>query len=97
MDEQSHSFASGIELPIPIMFWEPMEFIMGISLMGFGLIINLWVFGMVSGMAVLLGSRYLKRGAKPGSTQHLMWSLGLIMDQPLKKQFPEPWKRDFTE
>lgn len=97
MDQQSHAFASGIEAPIPIMFWEPMEFVMAISLMGFGIVINLWMFGTVAGMGVLLGSRYLKRGAKPGATQHLLWSLGLLLDQPLKTRFPAPWKRDFTE
>ena len=97
MDEQSHLIPSDIEAPTPIMFWDPIEFVMALSLAGFGMIINLWMFGMVSAGAVLIGSRYLKRGAKPGAMQHLIWSLGLNLDKSLKTQFPPAWKRDFTE
>ncbi|MBC8737244.1 hypothetical protein F6X40_10535 [Paraburkholderia sp. UCT31] len=97
MDPQAHVIPSDIEKPVPIMFWEPIEFVMALSLMGFGIVMNLWVFGMVSGGLVLVGSRYLKRGAKQGAMQHLLWSMGVMLDQPLKTKFPQPWMRDFIE
>jgi hypothetical protein len=97
MDEQAHIVAFDIEAPIPIMFWEPMEFVMALTFMGFGIISNLWVLGMLAGTGVLIGSRYLKRGSKRGAMQHYMWSLGLQLDQSLAKLFKPSWINEFIE
>jgi type IV conjugative transfer system protein TraL len=96
-DPQSHVVPHQLEDPIPILFWDPLEFVLAISLMGFGTIMNLWVVGMVCGMGVLLGSRYLKRGAKRGAMQHLLWAMGLQLDQPIAKRFPPSWINEFAE
>jgi hypothetical protein len=97
MDEQAHIVAFDIEAPIPIMFWEPLEFVMALTFMGFGIISNLWILGMLAGTTVLAGSRYLKRGSKRGAMQHYMWSLGLQLDQSLSKLFKPSWINEFIE
>lgn len=96
MDQQSHVVPFDLEAPVPIMFWDPLEFVLALVLMGFGIISHLWVFGLVGGAGVLLGSRYLKRGAKKGAMQHFLWAHGLELDAPLKK-FKPAWLNDFTE
>lgn len=96
-DAQSHMVPHKLEDPIPIMFWSPMEFTLAISFMGFGLVMNMWPVGMGLGAGVLLGSRYLARGAKRGAVQHLLYSLGLRIDNSLTQQFPAPWTNDFIQ
>lgn len=97
MDQQSHMMPFDLEAPIPIMFWDPLEFVMAIILMGFGIISELWIFGLASGMGVLVGSRYLKRGSKKGAMQHFLWAHGLQMDAALSKKFKPAWLNDFIE
>jgi len=96
-DTESHLVPHQLEHPIPIMFWSPLEFVMAVSLMGFGVVMSLWVVGMGAGVAVLVGARYLKRGNKRGSTQHLLWSLGLQLDPALAKHFTPAWVNEFVE
>lgn len=96
-DEASHKVPFELEAPTPIMFWEPVEFVTAISIMGFGIISKLWVIGMLGGGLVLWGSKYLKRGQKRGMIQHLLWAFGLQLDQNLKKKFKPAWLNDFIE
>ena len=97
MDQQSHMVPFDLEAPVPIMFWDPLEFVLALSLMGFGMVSNLWLLGMVGGTFVLVGARYLKRGAKKGAMQHFMWSHGLQLDPALTKMFKPAWLNDFIE
>jgi type IV conjugative transfer system protein TraL len=97
MDQQSHVIPFDLEAPVPVMFWDPLEFSLAVMCMGFGIIAKLWLIGMVAGAAVLVGSRYLKRGAKRGAMQHLLWALGLEMDPHLKRRFPPSWVNDFVQ
>lgn len=97
MSDQSHVVPFDIELPVPIMFWDPLEFILAITLMGFGIIAHLWIFGVLGGAGVLIGSRYLKRGAKRGAMQHFLWAHGLQLDPSLSKLFKPSWLNDFIE
>ena len=94
-DPQSHTVPHNLEGSIPILFWSPTEFTLAISLMGFGLIMDLWMFGMAGGAAVLIGARYLGRGAKRGAVQHMLWAFGLQLDAPIAAQFKPAWKNDF--
>lgn len=96
-DEKGHTVPHDLENPIPIMFWDPMEFVMALCFMGFGIVLNLWVLGMGMGAAVLVGSRYLKRGGKRGMMQHLLWAIGLQLDVNLTKRFPPSWVNEFIE
>lgn len=91
-----HFVPKDVEARTPILFWEPLEFILAVSLFGFGIIGNAWIPGAIAGTSVLIGSRYLKRGARRGAAQHVLWSLGISMDLALRK-FPPSWANDFTE
>jgi hypothetical protein len=97
MDQQSHVIPYDLEAPTPVMFWDPLEFTLAVVFMGFGIIAKLWLLGMAGGAGVLIGSRYLKRGAKRGAMQHMLWALGLQVDQPLKNRFPPAWVNDFVQ
>ena len=97
MDQESHIVPFEIEAPIPIMFWDPLEFVLAICLMGFGIIAHLWLVGVVGGAGVLIGARYLKRGAKRGAMQHFLWAHGLQMDASLTKKFKPSWLNDFID
>lgn len=97
MDEQSHQVPFGIEAPVPIMFLDPLEFVLAIVSLGFGVISGMWVFGVfISGM-VIWGSKTLKRGQKTGAMQHMLWAYGLQIDAPLKRSFKPSWINDFIE
>ncbi|MHB1666132.1 type IV conjugative transfer system protein TraL [Thiomonas sp.] len=92
-----HRIARDLDKPIPILFWDPVEFVIAVSMVGFGVLVNMWVIGMLAGAAVLVLSTKLKRGAKPGAVQHWLWSLGLQVDPALKQRFLPSWKNDFFE
>jgi len=92
-----HKIARDLDKPIPILFWDPAEFVIAISMIGFGLLINMWFGGMLAGAAVLVLATKLKRGAKQGAVQHWMWSLGLQLDAALAERFPGSWVNDFIE
>ncbi|MDP3139183.1 MAG: type IV conjugative transfer system protein TraL [Burkholderiaceae bacterium] len=86
-----------IEEPTPILFWSPLEFILAISFLGLGIISNLWVIGLLGAAGILVGSKHLKRGAKRGGMQHLIWSLGLQIEPAMSNSFPPSWKNEFIE
>lgn len=94
---KAHLVPYELEAPVPIMFWDPLEFVLAITLIGFGIIMHLWVIGLASGIGVLYGARYLKRGAKRGAMQHFLWSHGLQMDPALSKMAKPAWLNDFVE
>lgn len=97
MGDDSHIVPFDLEAPIPIMFWDPLEFVLAIVLMGFGVISGLWAFGLLGGIGVLYGARYLKRGAKRGAMQHFLWGHGLQMDPVLMRKFKPAWLNDYTD
>jgi hypothetical protein len=97
MDHEAHAVPFDLEAPIPIMFWDPLEFTIALCFMGFGIISHLWVFGLIAGGGVLFGARYLKRGSKRGAMQHFLWAHGLQLDSALKGRFKPAWLNDFTE
>ncbi len=96
-DQNSHVIRTKLEDPVPILFWEPLDFIMGFALLGVGLVAGMWVIGLVGCFVVLIGSRYLRRGMKRGAVQHFLWSLGLPADNALSANFPPVWANDLTE
>jgi hypothetical protein len=97
MDRDLHKIARNVDAPVPVMFWDPVEFSIAISLMGFGVLANMWMLGMLGAIVVLSGSRKLKRGAKRGAVQHFIWAKGVQVDKALKVQFPPAWHSDFIE
>lgn len=97
MNHESHTVPYDIEAPIPIMFWEPLEFVLALTLMGFGIISGLWLIGVAGSVGVLMGAKYLKRGAKRGSMQHFLWAHGLQLDIAMKRAFKPAWLNEYTE
>ncbi len=97
MDREAHAVARNVDAVVPIMFWDPAEFVIALALFGFGMLANAWLFGACGAGFVLWGAKRLKRGAKPGATNHWLWSKGLAVDKPLATQFPSPTENDFFE
>jgi type IV conjugative transfer system protein TraL len=96
-DRQSHLLAQDVDSPVPIMFWDPVEFIIAISLLGFGILMNAWILGIVGATLVLMLSKKLKRGAKRGAVQHWVWRMGLQVDVSLAKRFPPACHNEMIE
>ena len=96
-DQKAHIVRHKLEDPVPILFWEPLEFIMAFALFGIGLVMGVWIIGMIGCFAVLIGSRCLRRGMKRGAVQHFLWSIGLPSDNALKARFPPVWVNDLIE
>lgn len=97
IDEEAHKVPQDVDSPIPVLFWDPVEFVISISIFGFGILMNLWLLGMIGAITVLVLSQKLKRGAKRGAVQHYLWRSGLQVDAPLRKKFPTPWTTEFIE
>mgnify|MGYP006139557089 CR=1 FL=1 len=97
MDMKSHRIAYDLEEPTPIMFWSPTEFVLAITFVTLGMVGNMVIVGFAMATAVLVGARYLKRGAKRGAMQHCLYALGLQLDNNLAKKFPKSWENDFVE
>lgn len=97
MDEASHRIGYDLEAPTPIMFWEPLEFSLSLTMISFGMVMNMFILGFAVACGILAGSRYLKRGAKKGAMQHYIWALGLNLDPALKKTFKPAYLNEFIE
>lgn len=99
MDEttQAHIIPEGVERPTPIMFWEPLEFTVGLMFAGFGIVTNMWVIGVGLGGAVLALAPRMRRGYRRGAVQHMLWAKGLNLDPHLKARFKPSWLNDFIE
>lgn len=81
--------------PVPIMFWEPVDFIAGISVFGMGVALHLFMFGAVGGMLTLMIATKLRQGAKRGAAQHWLWYMGVNIDRALGRMKLNSWNNDF--
>lgn len=82
--------------PIPILFWEPLEFILAVAILGIAIAMNLWVAGGVMAYALLWIMKRLKRGAKRGAAQHALWTTGAIIDRHMTL-FPPAYINELIE
>lgn len=94
---EAHVIPEGIENPTPILFWEPMEFVLALMFMGFGIIASLWVLGAGLASAVLVFAPRMRRGTRRGAVPHLLWAKGLTLDPNLKRWFKPAWLNDYSE
>jgi len=97
LDRASHRIPRDVDSRVPIFFWDPVEFVIAISALGFGMLLNLWLVGFLGAVGVLIGAQKLKRGAKVGAVQHFLWRIGLRVDPALRAKFPDPWAVEFIE
>lgn len=81
--------------PVPIMFWEPVDFIAGISIFGMGVALHMFLFGAVAGFLVLTLASKLRQGAKRGAAQHWLWFMGVNIDRALGRLKLKAWNNDF--
>lgn len=91
-----HTIPRGLDRPVPILLWEPTEFVVAILLLGVGVILKMLVIGVGGAAGVMYYSSKVKRRGKRGMGMHLLWRLGFVADKGLKKYAPAPSKVDFT-
>lgn len=82
---------------VPIMFWDPIDFIAGISVFGMGVAIHLFIFGLVGGVATLMIASKLRQGAKRGAAQHWLWFMGANIDIALSRLKLSAWHNSFVQ
>lgn len=97
----SHDFNRTIQTradePIPFLLWEPVEFIVAISLLGVFMALNMWMIGFAVCVVILWLSNEMKKGAKRGAAQHMLWVVGTNIDRSLPVRFPASWVNEFIE
>lgn len=97
MNTANHTVPVGVEKPVPVFVWEPVEFVFSMAVLGFGMVTDAWPLGFIGAGGILIGTLYLRRGAKKGAVQHMLWSHGLAIDPCLTRFFPGPERNDFFE
>lgn len=80
---------------VPIMFWEPVDFIAGLSIFGMGVALHLFLFGAIGGVVTLMIASRLRQGAKRGAAQHWLWYMGVDIDAALARMKLKAWHNDF--
>lgn len=81
--------------PVPIMFWEPVDFVAGITIFGMGVALKMFMFGAIGCVLTLMIATKLRNGAKRGAAQHWLWYMGLNMDRALSRLKLKSWNSDF--
>jgi hypothetical protein len=81
--------------PVPILFWEPVDFIAGMSIFGMGVALHMFLFGAVGGALTLMVASKLRQGAKRGAAQHWLWFMGVNIDRALARMKLRAWDSDF--
>jgi type IV conjugative transfer system protein TraL len=82
--------------PVPVLFWEPFEFILAVAAFGLLMILANPLIGLVVSYGVLWAAKRMKRGAKRGAAQHAMWAFGAMADRGMR-YFPPAQVREFVE
>lgn len=95
-DDLDRHIPSRADDPVPILFWEPLEFVLGVSVLGIGIALNLWFTGALLSVGLLWTMKRLRRGAKRGAAQHALWSAGMQIDRSMGV-FPAAWENEFLE
>lgn len=80
---------------VPILFWEPVDFIAGLSVFGMGVALQMFLFGAVGGAFTLMVASKLRQGAKRGAAQHWLWCMGINIDRGLARMKVKAWENDF--
>ncbi|HDR9103505.1 type IV conjugative transfer system protein TraL [Paraburkholderia sp. A3RO-2L] len=82
--------------PVPILFWEPVDFIAGMSIFGMGVALHMFLFGAVGSVMTLMIASKLRQGAKRGAAQHWLWYMGLTIDRALSRMKLQSSDNDFV-
>ncbi|GAB6035432.1 type IV conjugative transfer system protein TraL [Galenea microaerophila] len=95
MGDSSRSIPTRADNVVPILFWEPTEFILMVSILGFSFLINMVIVGLIIVFIFMKIMKVMRRGSKRGASQHALWAFGLNIDPILKKRFPKPYENEF--
>jgi hypothetical protein len=95
-DDHERRIPTRADDPIPFLFWEPLEFTMAIVMFGGLMILVNPLVGAAAGGFVLWGAKKMRRGAKRGMVQHMMWAFGVMGDAGMQR-FPPPTTTEFVE
>jgi len=85
--------AKGMDLPVPIFFFDPVDFVLMITFFGLGIVMQQLLVGFVLSWGVVKISKLMRKGAKRGVMAHTLWKLGLMQDKGMKRF--NPLKSDF--
>ncbi|AOV18784.1 hypothetical protein BJI67_16220 (plasmid) [Acidihalobacter aeolianus] len=79
----------GLDAPVPILFWEPPEFIGAVSIAEFSMFFHATLIGIAASAFVLvMAGRMNKDGVKKGRSSHVLHAMGIPIDPALNKQMP---------
>lgn len=81
--------------PVPILFWEPVDFIAAVTMLGMGVVMKMFLFGIIAFVITLMVASKLRNGAKRGAAQHWLWYMGLSVDGALDRMKLRAWNSDF--
>lgn len=94
----THRVPRDLDAPVPIFFWEPVEVVGAIASFGFGVILHVFLLGVITGLVLLYISKKLKNGSgKKGQSMHLLYRGGFPIDSTLKKHTPHPKIPEFLD
>ena len=93
-NENQYQIARGVDDPIPIFFFDPVDFILIITFFGLGIVMKQLIVGIVLAYSVFKLSKIMRKGAKRGVMPHTLWKLGLMQDKGMKRF--NSLKTDFT-
>lgn len=97
-DQRQYIVASGLDDPIPFLWWDVHEVLFALLLVGVGIVIRSMIFGLVSAAIVLWLFKKFKSGSKTGQTLHLLWRTGCPVETSMKKAgFPKPTRVEFFD
>jgi len=88
---------ANLDAAVPILFWEGVEITVALMMLGFGVAFDVFLFGLIAFVAVLIYAPKLRRGAKRGASQHYLWFIGLNLDPGLVKAKIKPQDREFLD
>lgn len=83
--QQQYYIAKGVDDPVPIFFFDPVDFVLMVTFFGLGIITKQLMVGIILSWGVLKLSKIMRKGAKRGSMMHSLWKFGIAQDKRLKK------------
>lgn len=93
MDEL-HSVPRDMDAPVPILFWDPPEFVLAVLMVGLCLALDHLGVGIILATITLTITKKLKEGSKRQQSMHMLWRIGLGFDSRLA-HFPKPTQNEF--
>lgn len=97
-DHEKHLVPRDLDAPVPIMFWEPVEVIGALSIVGFMIMFHQLLLGFALAAVFLWITKKLKkRSAKAGLAMHMLHAQGVPIDGSLHKHMPPARLPEFID